>query len=139
MSAITDIISGLVTGIGDSASKVMNSAGLLPADKQAELTKALADLQQQAMKAQTDVNAIEAANPNVFISGWRPFVGWVSGIGFAWTVLFVPLFEGFAALFGHPVTLPQTDPLLKEILTGMLGISYLARTGEKALGVQGNH
>ena len=139
MAGVGDIISGLVSGVGDAVSKVTNAVGVLPADKQAELTQALATLQQQAQKAQTDVNAIEAANSNIFISGWRPFVGWVSGIGFAWTVLFVPLFEGFAALFGHPITLPQTDPLLKEILTGMLGISYLARSGEKALGVQGNH
>jgi len=139
MAGIADIISGLVGGVGDAVSKVTNAVGVLPADKKAELTQAMATLQQQAQKAQTDVNAIEAANSNVFVSGWRPFVGWVSGIGFAWTVLFVPIVEGLAALFGHPFTLPQADPLLKEILTGMLGVSYLARTGEKALGVQANH
>ena len=26
-------------------------------------------------KGQTDVNAVEAANPSVFVSGWRPFIG----------------------------------------------------------------
>ena len=139
MAGAASIISGLVSGVGDAVGKVTNAIGILPADKQAELTQALATLNQQAQKAQADINAIEAANTNLFVSGWRPFVGWVSGIGFAWTVVFVPLFQGFATLFGHPITLPQPDPLLKEILTGMLGISYLARSGEKALGVQSNH
>lgn len=31
----------------------------------------------QAMSAQVDVNKVEAASASLFVSGWRPAVGWV--------------------------------------------------------------
>ena len=55
MPGIIDIISGLVGGVGDAVSKVTNAVGVLPADKQAELTTTLAKLQADATKAQTDI------------------------------------------------------------------------------------
>src|SRR5881392_2703979 len=31
----------------------------------------------QRALAQTNINAVEASNPSIFVSGWRPAVGWV--------------------------------------------------------------
>jgi hypothetical protein len=31
------------------------------------------------VQGQLDINRTEAANPSVFVSGWRPFIGWVCG------------------------------------------------------------
>src|SRR5574338_1031942 len=50
---------------------------------------------QNAM-AQIEVNREEAANESIFVSGWRPFIGWVCGIAFVYHVLLVP-FIGFVA------------------------------------------
>lgn len=40
-------------------------------------------------KSQTDVNAVEAANPNLFVSGWRPSIGWTCSITLA--LYYIPL------------------------------------------------
>ena len=32
-------------------------------------------------KGQLEVNKVEAASSNMFVAGWRPFIGWVCGLG----------------------------------------------------------
>lgn len=85
---------------------------------------------QNAM-AQIEVNREEAANENIFVSGWRPFIGWVCGIAFVYHVLLVPLIGFIASMFGHPIALPVFDQdLLSNVLYGMLGLGGF-RTAEK--------
>jgi len=43
-------------------------------------------LEYGAQKAQTDIDMAEAQHPNVFVAGWRPFVGWVCGFSLGYTV-----------------------------------------------------
>jgi hypothetical protein len=87
------------------------------------------------MQAQATVDAAEAANSNVFVAGWRPFVGWVCGAGFAVEYVVGPLVEWLAALFGHPTKFPQLDgATLMGLLTAMLGLGAY-RTVEKVKGV----
>ena len=84
---------------------------------------------------QMDVNKAEAANPNVFVSGWRPFIGWVCGLGFGVQFVFGPLAEWGSALYGHPVKFPPMDiGTMMPLLLGMLGLGGL-RTAEKIQGV----
>jgi len=84
---------------------------------------------------QMDVNKAEAANPNVFVSGWRPFIGWVCGLGFGVQFVFGPLAEWGSALYGHPVKFPLMDTgTMMPLLLGMLGLGGL-RTAEKIQGV----
>jgi len=84
---------------------------------------------------QMDVNKAEAANPNVFVSGWRPFIGWVCGLGFGVQFVFGPLAEWGSALYGHPVKFPPMDTgTMMPLLLGMLGLGGL-RTAEKIQGV----
>ena len=49
--------------------------------QKAELAQAMLLLQGEidSQKAQIEVNKAEATNPSVFVSGWRPFIGWVCG------------------------------------------------------------
>lgn len=114
--------------------------------QKAQAALELAQLQQQADfkqidtqaavdKSQSDVNAIEAASPNIFVSGWRPFVGWVCGAGFAYQIILEPLLKFMWAASGHPVLLPSFDSvLLGEVMCGMLGMGGM-RTFEKIKGV----
>lgn len=86
-------------------------------------------------KSQAAVNAVEAANPSIFVSGWRPFVGWVCGLGLASQFIVAPLATWGAALAGHAVAFPALDlGTLMTLLFGMLGLGA-ARTVEKINGV----
>ena len=92
---------------------------------QTELTKTLIE----AETKQLDVNAEEARHESLFVAGWRPFVGWVCGIGLALTAL-SPLLNYFLLIIGAPA-LPHIDnEALNTILMGMLGLGSL-RTVEK--------
>lgn len=96
---------------------------------QAGEMKALeADL--EAMRAQTDINKVEASNQNMFISGWRPAVGWVCVLALAYQYLLRPLMIGV----GHYTDLPALDGSLWELLGAILGIAGF-RTFEKVRGV----
>jgi hypothetical protein len=83
-----------------------------------------------AMVAQTDINKVEAANPSVFVSGWRPAVGWVCALAMAYQYLIRP----FLAAFYPVLTFPGLDDNLWQLLAGMLGLGGL-RTFEKLNGV----
>ena len=86
------------------------------------------------VQGQIDINKTEAASPNVFTSGWRPFVGWVCGIACAWNWIGLSIARFLCAFFGHPLDLSPAD--LSEmwpLLMGMLGLGGL-RTFEKVKG-----
>jgi hypothetical protein len=87
------------------------------------------------IQGQLDTNKAEAGSASVFVSGWRPFIGWVCGTGCAWNWIGLPLAKvGFVAagltLEVSPMNLSEMMPLL----LGMLGLGGL-RTYEKINGV----
>lgn len=86
-------------------------------------------------KSQTDVNAVEAANASVFVSGWRPFIGWVCGAALAYQYVCAPLIVWLATSMHVPLAPPpKLDGSLWELMFGMLGLGGL-RTLEKIRGV----
>lgn len=90
----------------------------------------------QLALAQIDVNKAEAQNPNVFVSGWRPFVGWTCGASFAYAFFIGPMVTSIAGAFGHAVPLPPIDMSnMIFVLGGLLGLGGL-RTYEKVKGAQ---
>lgn len=96
----------------------------------------LMKLEQEGAFKQLEVNKIEAANPSLFVAGWRPFIGWSCGFIFTYTYLLQPLAIFIFAYFGHPIpTLPRLET--GEIMTVLLGILGLGglRTYEKVKGV----
>lgn len=77
------------------------------------------------IQGQLDVNKAEATNPNLFVSGWRPFIGWICGLGLGYQFLVYPILVGFYT------AIQQLDMgTLLTLLTGMLGLGGL-RTVEK--------
>ena len=88
-----------------------------------------------ADQAQTDINKTEAAHPDLFVSGWRPFIGWVCGVAFAYHYILQPLLAFLLAASGHPVVLPVFDmDYLMTVAMGMLGLGGM-RSFEKYKGV----
>jgi hypothetical protein len=134
-----------LSAIFDIGSKVIDRIWPDPATRDAaklELFKAqqagdLADAAQvfELAKAQISVNAVEAASTSLFVSGWRPFIGWICGFALAYKFIFAPLLSYAFAVFGHPVDMPVLDfTEMLTVLMGMLGLGSL-RTLEKIKGV----
>ena len=110
-----------------------------PAQKQAaelEMFRMAADGELKEVLGQLEINVQEAANPSVFVSGWRPFIGWVCGSALVYQYLLRPLAGVFFLSIGHPLPmdLPGLDDNLWQLLLGMLGLGGL-RTFEKVKGV----
>jgi hypothetical protein len=84
-----------------------------------------------ADSAQTEINKQEAAHSDRFVAGWRPFIGWVCGVAFAYHFILQPLLAFTIMNSGGEVRLPTFDmDALSTVLMGMLGLGGL-RTIEK--------
>lgn len=95
----------------------------------------LAKMEQEAMASQVEVNKVEAANSSIFVAGWRPCIGWVCALIFAYTYAIQPLLVFLLAIGGHIVAVPKLDVSdVMPVLLGMLGLGGL-RTYEKTKGV----
>jgi hypothetical protein len=100
-----------------------------------EIEAKLQDAITQENLGQIEINKIEAGHSNIFVSGWRPFIGWACGIAIVWAFLLQPFFTWFAMMIGHDITVDSsnTDQLFQLVLA-MLGMGGL-RTFEKIKGV----
>lgn len=106
---------------------------LLEMQQTGELAKMTAET--DLMKGQLAVDQTEAANTNVFVSGWRPFVGWVCGSAFAVHFIVLPLLNFAMMEMGRKeVVLTFDMQTLLTVLLGMLGLGGM-RTLEKVKGV----
>jgi hypothetical protein len=103
---------------------------------QAELQRQLIQIEADSAKAQAEINNTEAANSNLFVSGWRPCVGWVCATAFAWQFVGQPGFSFFYTLITKqpaPVVALDHDAL-NTVLVGLLGLGGF-RSWEKVKGV----
>lgn len=101
-----------------------------------EIALELAQANVKGQLAQLDINKTEATSSSVWVSGWRPYIGWIGGTGLGVQYVLIPLVGYGFSLFGHPAPPPMTlDPMLNEILFGILGLNQGLRTFEKVKGV----
>jgi len=90
-----------------------------------------AQLIQEINKAQIEVNKVEAGSSSLFVSGWRPFVGWTCGVALCYHFVLQPFLMFILSSTGNPMELPTFDmTTLTTVLMGMLGLGGL-RTYEK--------
>ena len=119
-----------ITGLGavsDLASTVINK--IWPDKSEVEKQQLAAAV--MVVQGQLDINKVEAASPSVFVSGWRPFIGWVCGTGCAWNWVGLPVASFILTVIGKPITLSPADLTeMMPLLLGMLGLGAL-RTVEK--------
>lgn len=114
--------------------KVLGAVLPDPAARANAIQQILGELE-KSDEAQNQVNAAEATTGNMFIAGWRPFIGWVCGVSIAYTYLFVPLIMYAGFLTGHPIPKPPVlDDALWQLVTAMLGLTA-ARSYEKVQGI----
>jgi len=96
----------------------------------------IAKLDAQALENQTEINKIEAASSSLFVSGWRPAVGWVCAFSLAYAAILEPLLSFISSvMFGYDGEFPKIDTAITmQVLMGMLGLGGL-RSYEKIKGV----
>jgi len=82
-------------------------------------------------KAQLEVNAVEAKHNNIFVSGWRPFIGWCCGLSLTYHFILEPIIQYILIVNAIQFQTPEFDfSQLSTIVMAMLGMSTL-RTYEK--------
>lgn len=85
-------------------------------------------------QGQMDINKAEAANPSVFVSGWRPAMGWCCVGIFAANYIGVPMLTWLSPLLHIPPPTRMDMSEVLPVLAGMLGLGGL-RAAEKIKGV----
>ena len=127
ISAVLDLGNTLISRIfPDPSQAAAAKLKLLELQESGELAR---------ITVQTDINKVEAGNGSVFVSGWRPFVGWVCGSGFALHYLLIPIANFILVATGHKeVVLTFDMQTLLTLLFGLLGLGGY-RTYEKVQGV----
>ena len=102
-------------------------------EERAAAELALRKLEQQPHMIQAQTTLKEAEHPSVFVSGWRPGLGWVCVAGLGWAYVARPFAEFFVALFTNIdiALLPVVDiAALMPMVMALLGLGGL-RTIEK--------
>lgn len=119
-----------ITGLGamsDLASTVVKT--IWPDKSEAEKQQLVAAV--TLVQGQLAINSEEAKNPSIFVSGWRPFIGWVCGSACAWNWIGLPIAKAGLLLAGITLTINPADlSEMLPVLMGMLGLGAL-RTYEK--------
>ncbi len=119
-----------ITGLGaisDLAGTVINK--IWPDKSEAEKQQLVAAV--TLVQGQLAINSEEAKNPSIFVSGWRPFIGWVCGSACAWNWIGLPIAKAGLLLAGISLTINPADlSEMLPVLMGMLGLGAL-RTYEK--------
>jgi hypothetical protein len=96
-----------------------------------ELAAKAEEQETQLALGQIDINKIEAGSANLFVAGWRPFIGWTGGVALGYTWIVSPLLK---AIFGLD-ELPALDAdAIWPIIAAMLGLGTM-RSFEKSRGV----
>jgi len=135
------------TGAKDATvTSIQNALQGMDADRVIEIRRLDIEFQEFCMEndiklnlAQAEIDKVEAANPNWFVAGWRPFIGWVCGCALCYVSIFEPLARFVADVaFGYRDEFPRIDTnLTMQVLLGMLGLAA-TRTVEKMKGVESN-
>lgn len=126
--------------IGDiiNAAKDIISEVVVDKDKKIEANIKLKELEDkfsqrahEELMGQIEINKTEATHSSVFVAGWRPFIGWVSGVGVGWQFVVSPLVEWISRLAGWTGTMPELDTgQLMTLVTALLGVGAM-RSYEK--------
>jgi hypothetical protein len=90
----------------------------------------------QLQLAQLDINKAEASSSSLFVSGWRPAIGWICGFSLCYAAILEPIARFTASVvFTYVGAFPIIDTeITLQILLALLGIAGM-RSYEKHKGV----
>jgi len=110
-----------IEAVGNALDKLFTSD-----DERAQAEAVMAKLRMHPAELQVELNKIEAQHRSIFVSGWRPFIGWVCGLGLAFSFIINPIIQWASGSPGPD--LPAE--IMTELVFAMLGLGAL-RTAEK--------
>ena len=122
VASATEGIIGSLTGLISKFIPDKQKAAEAAQAIQAELLKQ----QGEENTGQIEINKVEAGSANLFVSGWRPFIGWVCGAGFAWASVLQPIVTMILTYCNKEYRPPaiETDVLMSTMF-GMLGLGAM--------------
>jgi hypothetical protein len=133
-NVISDLASGaaggILGGLGGLFKDVRSALGKVDPDKAAEIELKLVEAENSILLAQTQINLEEAKSEKWWKAGWRPFIGWICGVGLAVEFLILPI----AALFDVAPKTPLDFGALMSLVIALLGLGAY-RSYEKKSGV----
>lgn len=122
-----------ITGVGSVADLANTLINKIWPDKSEQEKQQIAAAV-MVVQGQLDINKTEAASPSLFVSGWRPAIGWVCGGACAWNWIGLPIAKAALMVAGYKLAIAPADiSEMMPILLGMLGLGGL-RTIEKVNG-----
>lgn len=123
--AVTPVVNKVLSFIPDPQQRL---------EAQQALMKSLMEWDSQ----QTSINAVEAANSNVFVSGWRPAIGWCCSFAFAYKFVIQPFAIFILVACGSKFDIKLLPALdwseMSTVMLGMLGLAGL-RSFDKMKGI----
>lgn len=145
---LASIASGLLGGgIGKAADGIAGAIDRFVETDEEKRAAALlrTKITQQPDKWQAEINRVEAGHRTLFVAGWRPFIGWVCGLGLAYQFLARPFIEVIINILiatgvivlpaGMAIVIPALHMgLIMDLIIGMLGLGAL-RSYEKKMGL----
>jgi hypothetical protein len=137
--ALVDFSLGDIGNLFTSLREAITGKKIEDPVEQAKIELQLQQLEHALKMGQIEINKAEANNPNWFVAGWRPFIGWIGGLSLAYTFIISPLIQWGCKLYGLNIIPPVLDTsMLFNLVLAMLGLGGL-RTIEKTKKVQDLH
>lgn len=117
--------------IPDPAAKAEAQLKLLTLQQDGQLAELKATT--ELALGQIGVNQAEASNASTFVSGGRPFVIWVGGVGLAYASIVEPIARFVAAVvYQYTGAFPVLDTTITmQILFGLLGLGAMRSYDKK--------
>jgi|TARA_R100000426_G_scaffold32722_1_gene26801 hypothetical protein len=104
-------------------------------EEKEKLKLQMKEIDAKLKEKQLDINKAEASHRSIFVSGWRPFLGWISGLSIGYVYLFQPMLDMILQMFDIKVDWVVLDlGQLMPLVLGMLGLGGL-RSFEKSRGL----
>lgn len=133
---LTAGLGGIIDTVGKVADDLFTSD-----EERARAELEIYKAETERMSGQVEINKVEAANANLFVSGWRPAVGWIGATAMAYQFVIYPfLVWGWHGMQAAGwISLGLTEPPMLDtdalwvILSGILGLGVY-RTAEKIKG-----
>ncbi|MBL4707086.1 MAG: hypothetical protein JKY48_01410 [Flavobacteriales bacterium] len=121
---LASIIAGAVEGLGKTIFSGLDSLITSDDEEQKNSIEKL-KLELAPALAQCQINLQEATHKNIFVSGWRPSIGWCCSMGLAYDFVVRPIANGFGFHF-----VEIDSQALYPLIIALLGLGGL-RTYEK--------
>jgi len=104
-------------------------------EEKEKLKLQMKEIDAKLKEKQLDINKVEAGHKSIFVAGWRPFLGWISGLSIGYVYLLQPLLDMILQMFDVKIDWVVLDlGQLMPLVLGILGLGGL-RSFEKAKGL----